>query len=84
MKAIICPKFGSPDVLRLADVEKPTPKDDEVLIKIHATTVCTADCDLRGMKFPIWLQVPLRLWLGPRRPNLILGQELAGGVEAAA
>jgi NADPH:quinone reductase-like Zn-dependent oxidoreductase len=84
MKAIVYTKYGPPDVLQLKEVAKPTPKDHEVLIRIYATTVTAADCELRSLKFPIWLRLPLRIYLGLIRPrNMILGQELAGEVEAA-
>ena len=83
MKAIVLTKFGAPDVLQLQEVAKPTPKDKEVLIRIYATTVTAADCELRSLKLPIWLRLPLRIYLGLIRPrNMILGQELAGEVEA--
>jgi NADPH:quinone reductase-like Zn-dependent oxidoreductase len=83
MKAMIWTKYGSPDGLQLREVEKPTPKDNEVLIRVHATTVTAGDCELRSFKFPIWLWLPIRLWLGFRKPRkAILGQELAGEVEA--
>src|SRR5947209_4155035 len=83
MKAIVWTKFGPPDVLQLQEVAKPAPKDHEVLIRIYATTVTAADSELRRLKFPIWLQLPLRIYLGLIRPrNMILGQELAGEVEA--
>ena len=75
MKAIVCKKFGSPDGLQLEEVEKPKPKDNEVLIKIHATTVTFGDAMLRRLKFPI------RLMFGLRK-NGILGHELAGEIEA--
>ena len=75
MKAIVCKKYGSPDGLRLEEVEKPTPKENEVLIKIHATTVTFGDAMLRRLKFPI------RLIFGLRK-NGILGHELAGEIEA--
>ena len=51
MKAIVCTKYGPPDVLQLKDVEKPTSKDNEVLIRIHATAVTSSDCIIRGLKF---------------------------------
>ena len=83
MKAIVWTKYGPPDVLQLKEVAKPAPKDHEVLIRIDATTVTAADCELRSLKLPIWLRLPLRIYLGLIRPrNMILGQELAGEVEA--
>src|SRR5215831_2468848 len=83
MKAIVCTKYGPPDVLQLKDVEKPTPKDNEVLIRIDATTVTAGDSGLRSLKFPLWLQLPARIGFGFRGPrNKILGQELAGEIEA--
>ena len=83
MKAIVYTHYGPPDVLQLKEVEKPTPRDHEVLIRIYATTVTTADCELRSLHLPIWLRLPIRLYLGLIRPrNIILGQELAGEIEA--
>ncbi|MFA9402301.1 MAG: NAD(P)-dependent alcohol dehydrogenase [Anaerolineales bacterium] len=84
MKAIVWTKYGPPDVLELREVEKPTPKDNEVLIRIHATTVTAGDCELRSLKFPIYLSLPMRLWRGFLKPreNSILGTELAGEIEA--
>ncbi len=81
MKAIVCTKYGSPDGLQLKEVEKPTPKEDEVLIKIHATTVTAGDVILRSMKFP--LRTVFGLFTGGLGKNKILGHELAGEVEAA-
>ncbi len=83
MKAIVLTKFGPPDVLQLQEVAKPIPRDGEVLIRIHATTVTAGDCELRSLKFPIWLRIPLQIYLGHiRSGNMILGQELAGEIEA--
>ncbi len=84
MKAIVWTKYGPPEVLQLQEVETPTPKDDEVLIKIHATTVLIGDCWMRSLKVPFPWQLPMRLLLGFRKPTRrpILGQELAGEVEA--
>ena len=73
MKAIVYTKFGPPEVLQLQDVKKPAPKDNEVLIKIHATTVVKEDPDMRASP-------GFNGFLKPRNP--ILGQELAGVVEA--
>lgn len=84
MKAVIWTKYGSPDVLELKDIDKPTPKDNEIRIKVHAATVTAGDCEFRSLKFPIWLSLPIRLYAGIRKPHRIavLGQELAGEVEA--
>jgi NADPH:quinone reductase-like Zn-dependent oxidoreductase len=83
MKAIVWTNYGPPDVLQLQGVAKPTPKDHEVLIRIYATTVTTADCELRSLTLPLALRLPLRLYLGLIRPrHKILGQELAGDIEA--
>ena len=83
MKAVICTKYGSPDVLQLAEVEKPVHKDNEVLIRIYATTVTTGDVEIRKFKMPMWLWLPARIGFGLRGPRRkILGQELAGEIEA--
>ena len=84
MKAVVYHEYGSPDVLHLKEVEKPSPKDNEVLIKVHATTVSTGDVNMRGFTFvpPGFGPLP-RLMLGLRAPKRnILGVELAGEVEA--
>jgi NADPH:quinone reductase-like Zn-dependent oxidoreductase len=84
MKAIVWTKYGSPDVLKLTEVEKPTPKDNEVLIKVHAATVTAGDCEARSLSFPLFLSLPMRLYVGFTKPKriTILGQELAGEIEA--
>lgn len=84
MRAAVYTEYGPPEVLHFQDVEKPTPKDDEVLIKVHATTVSTGDCNVRGFTFipPGFGPLP-RLMFGIRKPrNPILGVVLAGEIEA--
>jgi NADPH:quinone reductase-like Zn-dependent oxidoreductase len=82
MKAIICTKYGPPEVLQLQEVEKPIPKDNEVLIKIHAASVTVSDCIVRSGKVNILLWFPMRIFVGFKRPRKsILGLELAGEVE---
>jgi NADPH:quinone reductase-like Zn-dependent oxidoreductase len=79
----MCTAYGPPDVLQLRDVPKPVPKDDEVLVRIRATTASTADCELRRFDFAPWIWLPMRLGFGIFRPRRqVLGQELAGDVEA--
>jgi NADPH:quinone reductase-like Zn-dependent oxidoreductase len=83
MKAIVCPKYGSPDVLQLKEVEKPTPKNNEVLIKIFATAVTASDCIVRGFKVPIQFWIPMALAVGyPKPRQSILGMVFAGEVES--
>jgi NADPH:quinone reductase-like Zn-dependent oxidoreductase len=83
MKAVVCTRYGPPEVLELQEVEKPTPKGNEVLIRIHATTVFAGDCELRGLRFPTFLRLLMRIGFGIRGPRRkILGQELAGEIEA--
>jgi len=83
MKAIVCTKYGPPDVLQLKEVEKPAPRDNEVLIKIHATTCHIGDVRIRSFNVPFWQMIPIRLYLGIFKPKRsILGMELAGEVEA--
>ena len=83
MKAIIFTQYGAPEVLQLAEVAKPTPKDNEVLIRIDATTVTAGDCEMRSFKIPLFIWLPLRLYMGLRKPRKkILGQELAGEIKS--
>jgi NADPH:quinone reductase-like Zn-dependent oxidoreductase len=82
MKAVICPAYGPPEILRIAEVEKPIPKDNEVLVKIRATTVTVADVRIRAFRVPKSFWIPGRLALGITKPNnAILGVEFAGVVE---
>jgi 2-desacetyl-2-hydroxyethyl bacteriochlorophyllide A dehydrogenase len=83
MKAIIWTKYGPPEGLKLQEVEQPVPTDDEILIKVHATTVTAGDCEMRRLELPLMLSFPVRLYAGLGKPKRIpiLGQELAGVVE---
>ena len=79
MKAVVYDRYGPPEVLRLADVERPIPKEYEILVRVHATTVNRTDCGLRSAK-PFFI----RYFTGVLRPKRqILGMEFAGDVEAA-
>src|SRR5688500_1198233 len=82
MKAIVWTKYGPPDALQLKEVETPTPKENEVLIKIHAATASTADTEFRRLKLPFFFAFFLRLYLGFLKPTrvTILGTEFAGEI----
>ncbi len=83
MKAVVCTKYGSPEVLQLIEVENPAPGKNEIRIKIFATAVTASDCIVRGFKVPIKFWLPMGLVMGftkPRKP--ILGMVSAGEVES--
>ncbi|MBY8998899.1 MAG: NAD(P)-dependent alcohol dehydrogenase [Candidatus Thorarchaeota archaeon] len=83
MKAIVYEKYGPPEVLHIKEIEKPQPKDNEVLIKIHATTATTYDCWQRSSTAPTGFGVLSRIASGIRKPKRpILGIDLAGEIEA--
>ena len=83
MKAIVYHQYGAPDVLQLQTVEKPVPNGNEVLVKVHATTVTAADTRVRSFTVPRSIWLPARIALGVRKPkNKILGAELAGEIES--
>jgi NADPH:quinone reductase-like Zn-dependent oxidoreductase len=83
MKAIVCTKYGPPEVLQLKEVEKPVPRDNEVLVKVYATTVARGDTRVRSFTVPVWQWLPARIYLGIRKPKrAILGMELAGEIES--
>ena len=79
MKAIVCEKYGSPDVLKLKEVEKPVPEKSELLIRIFATTVSSGDMRVRSASVPPVFWLPFRLYMGltgPRRRSYCDGQIL--------
>jgi NADPH:quinone reductase-like Zn-dependent oxidoreductase len=85
MKAVVYTEYGPPEVLQLREVEKPTPKDDELLVKVYATTVTIGDTIMRSLRIPgpRWQRLLARVYLGIRKPKrAILGMELAGEIEA--
>ena len=83
MKVCVYERYGPPEVLQLKEVEKPTPKDNEVLIKIHATTVTSGDWRVRSLNVPVGFGLIMRLVFGISKPKQpILGSELAGVVES--
>jgi NADPH:quinone reductase-like Zn-dependent oxidoreductase len=83
MKAVVCTKYGPPEVLKLKEVEKPAPRNDEVRIKIYATAVTASDIFIRGSQIPIQFWIPMRLMLGLTKPRKsIIGLVLAGEIES--
>ena len=83
MKAIVCTKYGAPEVLRLKEVKKPVPRDNEALVKVFVSTVTTGDCRIRRFDFAKWFWLPGRFILGFTKPRKeIPGWELAGVIES--
>ncbi len=85
MKAIVWTKYGAPEGLQLRELPTPSPREQEVLIKVHAATVSTPDTEFRRLKLPLPYAIPLRLYLGVFRPTRIpiLGNEFSGEIVAA-
>ena len=83
MKAVVCTKYGPPEVLQIKEVEKPIPKNNEILVKVHASTVSSGDCRIRSFTFAPWFRPFGLLMFGIRKPRKnIPGDELAGEIEA--
>ncbi len=82
MKTVVWTQYGPPDVLTIGEADVPTLKDNEILVKIIATTATLGDCEIRALKLPLAFKLPLRLFLGVRRPRkgITLGQEFSGVV----
>jgi 2-desacetyl-2-hydroxyethyl bacteriochlorophyllide A dehydrogenase len=82
MKAVVWTKYGSPDGLELQETKRPMLNADEILVRIHATTVTAGDCEMRRLELPLGLSFPIRLYAGLIKPKriLILGQEFSGEV----
>ncbi|MFC2038437.1 NAD(P)-dependent alcohol dehydrogenase [Chloroflexota bacterium] len=84
MKAVIWTAYGPPEVLHIREVPQPVPKDNEVLVKIHAAAVTAGDCEQRSLKLPLLLGLAIRLYAGINKPSRkkILGMDLAGEIES--
>ena len=83
MKAIVCTKYGPPEVLEMRDVAKPVPGNNEVLVKVHATTVTVGDIRTRSFTWAPWFWLPGRIMYGVFKPrSKTPGNELAGEIEA--
>lgn len=82
MKAVVWTRYGPPDVLQPHDLPDPKPRDDEILVRIRATTVTAGDCELRALRLPLMIAVAMRLLVGVVKPKrkVLLGQEFAGDV----
>jgi NADPH:quinone reductase-like Zn-dependent oxidoreductase len=80
MKAVICPKYGPPEVFRLAEVEKPVSKEDEILVEIRASAVTNSDLFIRGSNIPLKTRIPFRLMMGIFRPRKKIQGEVFAGV----
>lgn len=81
MKAVVCPRYGTPEVLQIKEVEKPNPRADEVCIKIHATAVTASDIFIRGSQLPIHVLIPMRIFIGLTKPRKsVIGLVLSGEI----
>lgn len=82
MKAAVFKRYGKPEVLQIVRLKKPTPKANEVIVKIHATSVTAEDPKMRGFNHPPLLKLPVGLMFGFKKPkNPVLGIEFSGIIE---
>lgn len=82
MKAVVCTGYGPPDVLQIRDVPKPVPRENEVMVKVHATTVTSSDVRIRSFTYPSWFKLVGRMMFGISKPRkTIPGDEFSGVVE---
>jgi len=82
MKAIVCRKYGPPEILKIVEYKNHVPKDDEILIKIYATSVTDSDIFIRSSNIPIQYRIPMRIMIGILRPrNEIIGEVFSGIIE---
>lgn len=84
MKAIVYTRYGPPDVLHIEEIAAPVPRDNELLVRVHAAEVTKSDCELRSFRFPVkWFWLPLRIAMGFRKPKRrVLGAYFSGEVES--
>ena len=84
MKAVICNRYGPPDVLQLAEVDKPVPNENEILIEIKASAVTASDLFIRGSNIPLRFKILMRLYMGIFKPRKsIIGLVFSGIVKSA-
>ena len=83
MKAVLCTAYGPAEVLKIIECEIPTPRPNEMLVRVHASTVTYGDCEIRNLTLPLWTRFPVRMIMGFWKPKrLIPGMEVAGVIEA--
>ncbi len=81
MKAVLWTAYGPPELLKVGEVDKPVPKDNEVLVKVQAAAVTPGDCEIRRFDMHVLFWLPLRIYMGIFKPKLrILGMDLSGEV----